>query len=172
MKIELGEVDGHFELHIQGGWVSREISNKIERAIDSNIWNFRYSGGRQSPLADLGNEFRYIFNIDANESACDKFVDYLNTILRDHIPSAFAVINVNPYKLKDYDDSGSLTLMLEIAKETGCPFDAGSWISACSFMPENTTQYNQVIDLLRLFKMEFNNWDYVNGVRPWVEEPL
>lgn len=172
MKIELGESGNHFELHLQGGWVSREIAEIIERVISCNIWNFHVMGGRQSSLGDLGNEFRYIFNVGAYKSACDEFVDYLNTVCRYRIPTAFTAISVNPYKLKDYDNTGGLTLMLEIAKESGCPFDAGSWNTACKFLPESTTQYNKVIELLRLFKMEFNNWDYVNGVRPWIEEPL
>ncbi len=172
MKIELGKCGDHFELHIQGGWVSRKVSEIIENSISSNSWNFRQIGGRQSSLRDLGNELRYIFNVDAMESECQEFVDYLNIALSQYIPTAFTNINVNAYKLKSYDDTGSLTVLLEIAKETGCPFDAGSWGGFCKFMPENTTQYNKVIELLRLFEMEFHNWDYVNGIRPHMEKPV
>lgn len=165
MIIELGKKGNHFGLHLQGGWVTKEISERIENALKATCWNFNYIGGRQSALKEIGNEVKVIFNIDARRDDCQEFVDYLNAICQPVMASAFFTIAVSPYDLPDYNNEGALTLLLEIAKETGCEFDPGEWLQPCTFKPQNNEQYNRVIDLLLAFNMSFFNWDYVGGKR-------
>lgn len=165
MIIELGRKGNHFALHMQGGWVSREVSTLVENALKADCWNFRYIGGRQSSDGTLGNEIEVIFNIDARREDCQEFVDYLNLIIRLHIPTAFTCIQVSPYELPDYGDKGGLSILCEIAQDTGCEMDPGEWMKPVVFHPHDNLQYNAVIELLLEFKMSFFNWDYKGGKR-------
>lgn len=167
MIIELGIRSDHFTLHLQGGWVSKEVCELVDNALKADCWNFRYIGGRQSSLGLLGNEIEILFNFNARREDCQEFVDYLNMILRNKIATGFTVIHASPYDLPDYDNHGGLDLLLEISKETHCEYDPGTWGKPFVFKPENNLQYNQVIELLREFKMKFNNWDYVAGKRDY-----
>ena len=165
MIVELGREGNHFILHMQGGWVSREICARLEKAKEANCWNVRHIGGRISSLGDFGNEIKMIFNIDARRGDCQEFVDYLNMIFRDVMLTGFTTISVSPYDLPDYKDEGGLTILQEIQKETGCDVDWGEWLTPVMFKPQNNEQYNRVIELLLEFKMAFFNWDYKGGVR-------
>lgn len=165
MIIELGKKYNHHALFIQGGWVTDTISDLIENALKADCWNFNYIGGRQSSLCKLGNEIEVVFGINDRREDCQEFVDYLNMIIRPHIPTAFTVIQVSPYDLPEYGDKGGLTILCEIAQETGCEMDPGEWMKPVVFHPHDNLQYNAVIELLLEFKMSFFNWDYKAGKR-------
>lgn len=165
MIVELGKEGNHFVLHLQGGWVSREICTRFEKAMVAECWNVRYIGGRISSLGDLGNEIKMIFNVDGREADCQEFVDYLNLIFRDCMPTGFTTIGVSPYDVPEYNNEGGLTVLREIQKETHCEVDWGEWMKPVTFKPKNNLQYNKVIELLLLFKMSFFNWDYKGGKR-------
>lgn len=165
MIVELGKEGNHFALHMQGGWVTREICERLEIARAADCWNFHSIGGRISNNGALGNEIKLIFSINATREDCQEFVDYLNMIFRDVIPSAFVGISVSPYDIPDYDDVGAMVILREIHKETGCTVDWGDWNKPVVFTPHDNLQYNRVIDLLLEFKMVFHNWDYKGGQR-------
>lgn len=158
MQIKVGKINDQYTLYMYGGWVSKDVCNRVEKALTARCWNFKTIGGRVSQLGELGNEIRVVFSITARETDVQEFIDYLNTILSPIIPTAFTIITVNPYSLPQYGDNGGLTILAEIAKDTGCLMDAGAWMKPVTFHPEDNEQYNNVIELLKTFNMSFHNW--------------
>ncbi|ABY63212.1 hypothetical protein ST201phi2-1p387 [Pseudomonas phage 201phi2-1] len=66
-------------------------------------------------------------------------------------------IRVNPYKFNYGDGKGSLTILMDIAKEVECDVDYGSWNSCVTYMPEDDVQFNKVTELLDAFEFEYRS---------------
>ncbi|MOA24194.1 hypothetical protein D3C78_1448670 [compost metagenome] len=80
-----------------------------------------------------------------------------NVINEAHIPYTTRLM-VNPYKCEWGNDLGGLTLCSEIAKETGCVMDAGSWTESVTFLPYSNLEYNNVLTLLETFGLSYTRF--------------
>lgn len=159
MRIKLERnADQQLTLYLYGGWVSREVVKKVFEVLNDWNWNFTWMGGRPDALWELGNEIKIVFGAETSEIEVQKFIDVLNGVLMSVIPTGFTTIQVSPDKLPEYGDRGGLDVLIEIAKETNCDVDYGSWLTPVTFKPEDNVQYTQVLNLIRTFDMQYNNW--------------
>lgn len=158
MKIQTVVEDGVHHLTIQGNWVSEAVATHIRNSLNKNFWNCRYTGGLIGGLQVIGNRFELVFSKSSPESGIAELCEYIEQTIRPMIPRAFLTINVSPYGLPEYGDKGGLTILMEIAAETGCDVDYGEWLKPVTFRPESNVQYNRVIELLNTFKMTHNGW--------------
>lgn len=155
MQIQPEKDDDHYELVIQGAWVTDRIAQHICNTLKHNIWNCRYTGGMQGDLKALGNRFELVFEKSSPESGILELCEYIQQTISNMIPSAFTSIGVNPYSVPEYDDKGGALVIQMISGDTGCSVEWGGWMEAIKFRPESNVQYNQVIKLLKEFKMAY-----------------
>lgn len=148
---------GNFVLDIRGRWVTDIVVTRmkeIEKNIPPKIKTDLTVGYLERGM--FNNEIFVTFSSTATQAHVDEIVGRINVALNGYICSSFTSIDVNPYKVEYTGDVDSLTLAMEIAKETECHFNAGGWISPYQFHPSDNVQYNKVTELLDLFGMSYN----------------
>lgn len=156
IKSEKAE-QGNMVLDIRGRWVTEVLVAKMRELEkkSTKTFNTKFTVGYLE-RGTLNNEIFITFPVDARVSDVEEVVDWINVCLITSIGTAFTPIDVNPYKVDYTKDTDSLTLALEIAKETDCRFNAGEWMRPYQFRPSNNVQYNKITELLDLFGMHYN----------------
>lgn len=147
--------DGSRQVALKGKWVSAEVIARVKHAETVKCFNARPTVV-YTERGVLDNEAIISFDVDGRHSDIAEVVDYISTIVRPVVGSAFTGITVNPYKCPLNGDTGSGDLIRMIAEDTKCDVDWGSWNTGITFKPESNTQYNQIVDLLTEFEMTFN----------------
>lgn len=147
--------DNAIVLNLKGKWITPPVFARLRSAALYNTHNgaVKYTADEQAVNGP-------VVTIEFCKSLGGEHVLGLIRRLRDHlapvIGSAFTSISVSPYHVPDNNNENGLGLLMEIADETGCDVDYGSWNSPVTFRPTTSTQYNEVVDLLETFQLNFN----------------
>lgn len=146
-----------YVVDLKGKWVTEILIEKLKKAskIQPGNLNARFTVATHD-RGLLDNEAYITFPVGSRVSDVAETVEWLDLVLQPVVGSAFTEIGVNIYDIPYTENAGGLTILLEIAKEVGCGYDAGTWRDAPKLYPEDNLQYNQIIDLLQAFGMKYN----------------
>lgn len=139
-------------IHIAGPYVTPSVHDAITSVMNSsNLYDPQYKARTAVSAFFQGGsgnrEGQFIFLelcITHDPEAIQNFEDVINQAVRGVLPEALTEIHINP------NTEGAYYFFTEIAKETSCSYNGGTWGQPMAFKPENNEQWWKVYNLCKV----------------------